>query len=419
MTRVGREPVTVERMQRRIVTLVVTATLVAGCSGGGDTPDPTVGATASPSTTTTTTISPSASTAAPSSSPAPTTPSTLVLDESLGDLSAVAAAFYGGAEMRLDAAVSTAVAAPVRQAAVDTKRTVTGAVGNWEGTHVGVMVAGKDVTLLVKDPEGWTVVGGWWPSLGAPTPLPNDQRSVVLMGADARQGESVLDTRADAIQVVTTDGKGKAAVVGIARDTFVNIPGFGNAKINWGLWKGGPDMAMGAYRSFTGLELDGYVLTGFWGFTTMITDIGGLPIVLDAPKVADEVRLPAGEQTLTGPNALRYARERKAYRNGDFARTRHQGDMVVAAAGMLQSMGPTKLPQLLSVLSRRSETNLDARAAIVFFSRALTTKPSAVRQAVSGGSDEVRSNGEWIIRAGSRERALWADLKDGSLSKDY
>src|SRR5690606_35602853 len=122
------------------------------------------------------------------------------------------------------------------------------------------------------------VVGGWWPSMGVDQELGEFPKIVAVVGSDARPNERRDATRADSIHFVGLDGSGKAGVVGVPRDSWVPIAGGGRNKINAALALGGPGAMMETFADLTGLEFDGYLLTGFAGFESLIDILGGLDI---------------------------------------------------------------------------------------------------------------------------------------------
>ena len=67
--------------------------------------------------------------------------------------------------------------------------------------------------------------------------------SILAVGSDARPGENFTHTRGDALQLVTINTKTHAAsIIGVPRDSWVDIPGHGNDKINAALYYGGPEL---------------------------------------------------------------------------------------------------------------------------------------------------------------------------------
>ena len=67
--------------------------------------------------------------------------------------------------------------------------------------------------------------------------------SILAVGSDARPGENFTRTRGDALQLITINTQTHAAsIIGVPRDSWVDIPGHGNDKINASLYYGGPQL---------------------------------------------------------------------------------------------------------------------------------------------------------------------------------
>ena len=240
---------------------VCLALALTACSGGGSSTTP------SPSSSSTrATPSPSATTA----SPAPGAVSARGLPT---DLTAALRPLYAGGRV---AAPATVVAALASRRTPATPVALTGTTGTWKGTPIAVVTSGKDVTLAVKAPT-WRVVGGWWPSLGVTGPQLGGNRRVLLIGSDARtlQGQKVDRSRADSLHVVGVDGHGGGGVLGFARDAYVPLSTGGRDKINAAMVFGGPKAELQTVRDTTGLPIEGYLLTGFGGFRSIVNGAGG------------------------------------------------------------------------------------------------------------------------------------------------
>ena len=367
-------------MQRRTavlsLTLVVALGPIAACSASAD-PGP-------PSSTT-----PAATSASPTPTP---TPDVVVTGADAG-LTAVVEKVYAG------------------KSGISAKA----ATGTWKGEKVAVVTAGDDVTLAVG--PKWKVVGGWWPSLDKPTPqLGKGPRFVLVIGSDARADEKLAGSRGDTLQVIGIDGKGGGGVMGIPRDTWAPMPGGGSAKINAAFATGGGAGQVESVRRVTGLPLEGYVATGFKGFRSIVNESGGLPMKI-AKKIVflRSLTIPAGKQTLSGKEALAFARERKSLPNGDFGRSAHQGEMLLAAAVAARLAGPGIIPKEMSVVSKNAVTDLSAEEALTFVASFYRLNPTKVGHEVAVGSIGTSSDGQSIVKVNSSTRAVFARFRDGRL----
>jgi len=295
---------------------------------------------------------------------------------------------------------------------------VTGAVSSWKGVPIAVVTSGQDVTLAVAGPT-WKVVGGWWPSIGVAAPsLGATPRRVLLVGSDARPGQSVIKSRADSLHIVAFDGHGGGGVLGIARDSYVNLATGGKGKINSALTFGGPVGLQKTVSAATGVPLEGYVITGFDGFKRIIDGVGGLPMKVPVTVVGAgaDVVIKAGPNTLTGRAALAYGRQRHTVTGGDFGRSANQGLLIMAAAGFTKLSGPAKLPGILHIAVPNISTNLSAEQVLTFAAAVYVTSPKKVHNRVAIGGSGRTSDGQSIVLLDANARRMFADIRDGNLS---
>src|SRR5690606_36191434 len=137
-----------------------------------------------------------------------------------------------------------------------------------------------------------------------------------------------LRGRADAIHIVAVDtDEHTATVVDIPRDSVI-----GGTKVNAHLATGGPDALVAELESFTGLTIDHWMLTTFKGFERLTQAVDGVDVVVEHPMHDDasDSHFDPGPAHVEGPDALAYARDRHSLPDGDFGRTRHQGELLLA-----------------------------------------------------------------------------------------
>jgi LCP family protein required for cell wall assembly len=131
----------------------------------------------------------------------------------------------------------------------------------------------------------------------------------------------------------------QGTIVGFPRDSYVQYPRGGRGKINDALSRGGPTYVVETVRLLTGLPIQYYVLTGFVGFQRMVDDVGGIDVLVDR-RMNDKfsgARFEKGWQHLVGGEALAFSRNRHDVANGDFTRSEHQGQLLLAGLGKLRS----------------------------------------------------------------------------------
>ena len=326
----------------------------------------------------------------------------------------IKALYFGGA---VPASSSLAKALRQRTPVKASRRIVaSGAVSTFKGVPIAVVTSGRDVTLAVKAPR-WRVVGGWWPSIRLAAPSLGGARRVLLVGSDARTGESVNGARADSLHIVGVDGHGGGGVLGIARDSYVNLASGGKGKINSALTFGGPSGLQRTVMSATGVPLEGYVITGFDGFKRTIDSIGGLPINVPVAVrgAGADVYVKAGPNKLTGREALAYGRQRHSVAGGDIGRSANQGLLIMAAGVFTKLVGPARLPGILHGAAPNFTTNLSAEQMLTLGASVYVTSPRRVHNRVAAGGFGMTGDGQSIVLWDTKARRMFADIRDGNL----
>jgi LCP family protein required for cell wall assembly len=281
-----------------------------------------------------------------------------------------------------------------------------------------VVEAGSDITLAVADPD-WRVVGGWWPSRQLAPLLGEFPRTVAVVGSDARPREDRETARSDSIHFVTLDGEGSAVVVGLPRDSWVPIPGKWTTKVNAALSLGGPELMMQTFIELTGAEFDGYLVTGFAGFQDMIGVLGGLEI--DVPTSLSDrsakASIQAGLQVLEAADALAFTRVRKALPNGDFGRQANGGLALIAAAGMLKTMGVAAVPGLMEGSWDMYSTDMGAEELLTLAAAVSRVDLEQVSNVVAAGSSGSAGGASVVfLRDGAHD--TFEDMVDGRLEEE-
>jgi LCP family protein required for cell wall assembly len=299
-----------------------------------------------------------------------------------------------------------------------TETSAQAAIGQFdEETQVAVVEAGDDVTLAVADPN-WRLVGGWWPSINEEPSLGTFPKFVLVIGSDARPGHDPLGALGDSLHIVAMDGTGASTILGLPRDSWIDVPGYGNQKATNSLLKGGPELVVESISNLTEIEFDGYLLTAFEGFTGLIDVLGGLDI--DVPiSMADKwskAYLDAGRQILSATDALAFVRTRKTISGGDFTRKKHGGMALAAAASMVRGMGMGAVPALMEMSSDLYFTDMSAEDALLLTASIVAVDPNATTIAVAPGYVDTTSGGASIVRLYDEAYEVFEDVRtDGSL----
>lgn len=166
----------------------------------------------------------------------------------------------------------------------------------------------------------------------------------LVLGSDSRVSAgdpsqwSAGAQRTDAIMIVQLAGDRKSVnVMSIPRDSWVDIPGHGKAKINAGFSYGGPPLAIATVEQLTEIPIDHFAIVDFNSFVSLTDAIGGVEMT-----TATE-----GTRTYNGKEALAFVRERYSLPGGDFDRVRRQQLWMKAVMSKLLTKenltSPTKL----------------------------------------------------------------------------
>ncbi|HJU50970.1 MAG TPA: LCP family protein [Acidimicrobiia bacterium] len=284
------------------------------------------------------------------------------------------------------------------------------------GTTVAVAALGDDVIYGFDQGSGFQIVAARVPSLKGSYygSLP---KMVAVIGSDARPGEEAATSRADSIHIFTLDGQGQGAIVGVPRDSWVDYATGGRGKINGSLSLGGPDVFLQTLANVTGLNYDGYLLTGFEGFQELWGNVlGGANLELASPLVdrASGANFSAGFQYFNGPQALSFARARKNLSGGDLQRSLNGGALLQGALSTAQHLGPLALPSMMQRGWPWLVTDLTAGEILALAALATDTPLTALANAVAPGRIGTAGAASVVyLTSGAGE--MFGDLVDGSL----
>ncbi len=119
--------------------------------------------------------------------------------------------------------------------------------------------------------------------------------NIILYGIDSRTMEE--QSRSDAIMLLTVDTVNKKIkLTSIARDTYVDIEGYGKDKLNHAFAYGwaknnklveGAELSIKTINNSFNLNIKDYVAVNFWALADIINYIGGVEIDVDAAELKD------------------------------------------------------------------------------------------------------------------------------------
>ena len=248
---------------------------------------------------------------------------------------------------------------------------------------------------------------------------------VMGVGGAGHDGPDLSDT----IMVMSIDPRTKdAAMLSIPRDLYVKIPAVGKykthyAKINEANSDGGPMEAEKVVESVIGVPVHYYVKIDFSGFKQAIDAVGGVDV--NVPKTLNDPYYPcddgtrlagkycpiyfkAGEQHMTGSQALKYARSRET--TSDFDRAARQqviiGALKAKAMQLSTLTNPIKLTQLIDAVGSHVQTDFQPNEITKMATIVKDIDPGKVTNKVldTVGSDSLLVDGTGkIAGAGSIE----------------
>ena len=199
--------------------------------------------------------------------------------------------------------------------------------------------------------------------------------NVLLIGVDARDLDEPC--RSDSMIIATLDNNNKKVkLTSLFRDTLVDIPGHGEAKLNAAYMLGGPELLMKTVKETYNVSIDKYIIINFWGFETIVDYIGGIEVDVKDYQLEELNKYigestggndcpveKAGIQTLNGKQALSYARIR--YNVGDeYERTDRQREVIFKVIEKLQNTKPSKYLGVMNTMLEYIKTNIDPLEAL-------------------------------------------------------
>lgn len=176
--------------------------------------------------------------------------------------------------------------------------------------------------------------------------------NILLIGQDRRPGEG--RARSDAMILCTFNQETKTlTMTSFLRDLWVEIPGYGNNRINAAYSAGGMSLLNQTLEKNFGVYVDGNIEVDFSQFAQIIDLLGGVEIELrqDEANTINKAcggSLSAGLRLLNGEEALTYARIRKLDADSDFSRTNRQRKVLNS---LIEKFRGSSLSTMLSLLN--------------------------------------------------------------------
>ncbi|WDF32145.1 LCP family protein [Arthrobacter agilis] len=227
---------------------------------------------------------------------------------------------------------------------------------------VAALVAGGYIFSLAQsfNQKAQTIETAFPAEESRPTTAPEAEGAVniLLLGSDSRATPEELgdvdaaepsDSRSDTMMLMHIPAdRQDIQVMSIMRDTWTDIPGHGEAKINAAMALGGVPLVVETVEGLFDTRIDHVASIDFEGFKGLTEALGGVEV---NNPVAFQSRGSKGEYfeqgpiTLEGDSALKFVRERYAFDDGDYQRVKNQQLFVKAVISKVLTAGTLTDPQ--------------------------------------------------------------------------
>lgn len=216
--------------------------------------------------------------------------------------------------------------------------------------------------------------------------------NIFISGIDTYGSISSV-SRSDVNMIVTVNpNTHEILLTSIPRDYYVQLNGTTGLKdklTHAGIY--GVDKSIKTLEDLFGIEINYYVKVNFTTLIDVVDVIGGIDINSDKSFIAytdNSVRIKLGNNHLNGKQALAFARERYAYKEGDRHRVQNQQAVITAIMNKVLSSKTiiSKYNSLLNTLDGSFQTNMNMNNITSLVKKQIDTMPkwNIVSQSVNG-----------------------------------
>lgn len=227
---------------------------------------------------------------------------------------------------------------------------------------VAAIVAGGYIFSLARsfDRNAQTIESAFPAEESRPTAAPAAEgaMNILLLGSDSRATPDELgdvasagptDSRADTMMLMHIPAdREDIQVMSIMRDTWTDIPGHGDSKINAAMALGGVPLVVQTVEGLFDVRVDHVASIDFEGFKGLTDALGGVEVnneIAFQSSGSEGEFFAAGPITLQGESALKFVRERYAFSDGDYQRVKNQQLFVKSVIGKLLTADTLTDPQ--------------------------------------------------------------------------
>lgn len=200
--------------------------------------------------------------------------------------------------------------------------------------------------------------------------------NILLVGTDGANVEK--SNRSDSVMLVTIDNKNKdIKISSIARDTYVDIPGYSTEKLTHAYAYGGIDLLKEVFEVNFNIKVDKYIAVNFVSFMDIMDELGGVEVNVEEKDVKevnkyidacydyyydrkDEVEkqyiTEAGKQRLNGYQALAFSRIR--YTDSAYARDNRHREVAESVYREFLNSGSKEYKRAAEIIIENTKTNI-------------------------------------------------------------
>ncbi len=201
---------------------------------------------------------------------------------------------------------------------------------------------------------------------------PREPFSALVLGV----GNGNIESATDSMMVMSYDPHAHtASILSVPRDLWVDVPGFGQDRINTAYAYGGTSLAELTVEKALDIPIEYYAIVNYGAFVNLVNKLGGVNVVVPPgmtgkgiydptyPNTAENANtlfvLPAGPQHLDGTTALKFIRERHSFATSDLQRQADQQQVLMSLKQqILEPRNWAKLPSIIGMLAHSVTTNV-------------------------------------------------------------
>lgn len=199
--------------------------------------------------------------------------------------------------------------------------------------------------------------------------IKNTSFNVLISGMDS-YGTINKTTRNDVNMIATINpNTNKVLLTSIPRDYYVQLhgkTGYKDKLTHAGIY--GINTVVQTIEDLFGIDINYYVRVNFTTVESLVNTIGPIEIYSDKAMSLDGCKYVVGTNTVNGKCALRFARERHSYVEGDNHRIKNQQEVIKGIFNKLSksAMVVTDYTSILDSLDGKFATNMDMKDITAF-----------------------------------------------------